>query len=232
MADSGRRPVGVAAAVALGALLLTAPAPTQALADLRDPGSAADPTAPLVAAVALIAWPLALWLAVTVLLTLAARSPSRVGRVAASAARRTAPVAVRRAVELSLGLSVVVGVASPAVATQEPAGPTPVPPAASLDWAGTPAPSLDWPTTAPQEPAATEVRAAPVAAAGEVVVRPGDTLWDLTEQSLADRTGAPPSDAQVAAAWPSWWAANRDAVGDDPHLLRPGTPLTPPADPS
>jgi nucleoid-associated protein YgaU len=62
-----------------------------------------------------------------------------------------------------------------------------------------------------------------------VVVQPGDTLWDLAEADLQARTGAAPADAQVASAWPSWWAANRDAVGADPDLLHPGTSLRRPA---
>ncbi|MCW2616466.1 MAG: hypothetical protein JWN08_3460, partial [Frankiales bacterium] len=41
--------------------------------------------------------------------------------------------------------------------------------------------------------------------------------------------GARPTPAAVAAAWPAWWAANREVVGDDPHLLLPGTALVHPA---
>jgi hypothetical protein len=33
----------------------------------------------------------------------------------------------------------------------------------------------------------------------------------------------------VARTWPRWYAANRDAIGPDPDLLRPGTVLHPPA---
>ncbi len=59
---------------------------------------------------------------------------------------------------------------------------------------------------------------------GEVVVRRGDTLWDLAARSL----GPGASDADVAAAWPRWWHANRDAIGADPDLLLPGTRLCAP----
>jgi nucleoid-associated protein YgaU len=63
-----------------------------------------------------------------------------------------------------------------------------------------------------------------------VVVRPGDSLWSLAEAALRrDGTGAPTT-RQVAQAWPRWWAANREAVGDDPDLLLPGTVLRPPPD--
>jgi len=60
-------------------------------------------------------------------------------------------------------------------------------------------------------------------------VQPRDTLWDLAEAELQARTGTPPADSQVAQAWPTWWAANRDAVGPDPHLLLPGTALQAPS---
>lgn len=74
------------------------------------------------------------------------------------------------------------------------------------------------------------VRASPVApAAAVVVVRPGDTLWSIAAGALR-RAGTPaPTDRQIAEAWPRWWAANRDAVGDDPDLLLPGTALRPPS---
>lgn len=64
----------------------------------------------------------------------------------------------------------------------------------------------------------------PTTAGGEVVVRRGDTLWSITERAL----GPGASDAEVAAAWPAWYAANRDVVGDDPDLLLPGQVLRAP----
>ncbi|MGN6330748.1 MAG: LysM peptidoglycan-binding domain-containing protein [Motilibacteraceae bacterium] len=57
-----------------------------------------------------------------------------------------------------------------------------------------------------------------------VAVRPGDSLWTLTTRHLGPGATA----AQVADAWPRWWAANRDVIGDDPDLLRPGQLLRPP----
>ena len=57
-----------------------------------------------------------------------------------------------------------------------------------------------------------------------VVVRPGDTLWALAARSLP----APATDAERAAEWPRWWAANREVVGDDPDLLLPGQRLAAP----
>ncbi len=48
-----------------------------------------------------------------------------------------------------------------------------------------------------------------------VTVRRGDTLWDLAARGL----GPTASDAEIAAEWPRWYAANRDVVGADPDLL-------------
>lgn len=53
------------------------------------------------------------------------------------------------------------------------------------------------------------------------VVRPGDCLWDIARRHLPH--GA--TDAQVARAWPRWYAANRAVIGRDPGLLIPGTRL-------
>ncbi len=55
----------------------------------------------------------------------------------------------------------------------------------------------------------------------EVVVRRGDTLWDLAARSLGPDAG----DAEIAAAWPRWWHANREVIGADPDVLLPGTRL-------
>lgn len=59
-----------------------------------------------------------------------------------------------------------------------------------------------------------------------VTVRRGDTLWDLAARHL----GPQATDAEIAAEWPRWYAANREAVGDDPDLLLPGRQLQAPGD--
>jgi nucleoid-associated protein YgaU len=61
-------------------------------------------------------------------------------------------------------------------------------------------------------------------APAEVVVTAGDTLWSLA----AARLGPGASDAEVARAWPTWWEANREVIGDDPDLLLPGQRLVVP----
>ena len=53
-----------------------------------------------------------------------------------------------------------------------------------------------------------------------VVVR-GESLWAIASDALAP--GA--TDAEVAAAWPVIYAANRAVIGDDPNLILPGQSL-------
>jgi hypothetical protein len=57
--------------------------------------------------------------------------------------------------------------------------------------------------------------------AAEVVVHRGDTLWSIVARHL----GSHASDAEVARAWPRWYAANREVIGDDPDLIKPGQVL-------
>lgn len=56
------------------------------------------------------------------------------------------------------------------------------------------------------------------------VVQPGDSLWAIAEAYL----GAGAVDADVAAAWPRWYAANADLIGPDPDLVLPGQALVAP----
>ena len=244
-----------AAVAPLAVLLLAAPSPPAAAANLRAAAGATDPAAPLVAAVALAAWALATWLLLVAVATAGAQLPGLAGRSCAALARRVAPAAVRRAVQVALGLTVAAGtcaaVAAPAHASGSTGGRPPAVPA--LDWpttarpaASTPAdaspagpstaPSLDWPAptvahAAPTaaRPAPTAVRPAPLprpAAAAAVVVQPGDSLWAIAAGHLP--SSATP--AQVAQVWPAWWSANRAAIGADPDLIHPGTRLLPPAE--
>jgi hypothetical protein len=213
--------VAFACAAALNAV---AASPPGALADVRAAlDASADPFAAVVPAVALLAWVLLLWLGATALLTVAGQLPGALGRGATVATRSIAPRAVRRAVELALGLSLAAGAV---------AGPATAAPRAGADAAAAAlaaAPSLDWPSAGAPAPtlvtaAAAAPRDLPPAGSAAVVVAPGDTLWSLAERALGP--GATPE--QVAAAWPTWWSANRDVVGPDPHLIHPGDRLTPP----
>lgn len=230
-----------AVAAALAGLLLAAPTPPAAVEVVVQRAGSGDPTAPLVAAVALLAWAMTGWLTLTVVLVALSQLPGLLGRAGRLVAVRVAPVAVRRAVEAALGVTVAVGALAPTAALAA----APAPPAVravgvtgtSVHW------DLDWPSavTGPDAPPpppapapsappppAPEAPAPALAKAGTVVVvQPGDSLWSLAERSL-HRSGAAPTDRQVAQAWPRWWSANRAVIGDDPDLLLPGTRLQPP----
>jgi nucleoid-associated protein YgaU len=54
-----------------------------------------------------------------------------------------------------------------------------------------------------------------------VTVRAGDSLWSLS----AARLGPMASDVDIARDWPGLYQANRDIIGENPHLLRPGQVL-------
>lgn len=111
------------------------------------------------------------------------------------------PDAVRRAVLLACGAALLIA-AAPAAA--DPVGRPPRPDRTHL-LAGLPMP--DRPSVGP-------------AGAG-VVVRVGDTLWDLGRRTLPAGAGA----AAVDARWRAIWAANRSVVGPDPDLIHPGAVL-------
>lgn len=190
-------------AAAVAALVATGPTPAAALRALTDPPSA-DATGALLAAVALAAQALAAWLLATAVLTAGGRLPGLLGRASRCLAGRVAPSVVRRAVALGLGLGV--AAAPSGVALADVPAPT-VRPSVAAD--------LDWPGLA-RVPSHPDSRA--------VVVRRGDTLWDIAAAHLPTTA----SDARIAAAWPAWYAANRTVIGRDPHLIRPGQRLSPP----
>ena len=66
----------------------------------------------------------------------------------------------------------------------------------------------------------------PTASRGEVLVKPGDCLWLIAAQRL----GPDASSAEIAAAWPRWYATNERMIGADPSLVQPGAVLQVPPD--
>ena len=57
-----------------------------------------------------------------------------------------------------------------------------------------------------------------------MIVRPGDSLWELAARDL----GRGADDAHIDDAWRGWYAANRRQIGDDPDLILPGQRLQAP----
>ena len=231
----------VAAALGVPAALMTSAAAlgwgtSGAVAAVTAPGAAAfDDLIALVAAG--VAWAVLAWLTAGLLLCLAAEARDTDGRLD-RVARAVSPLAVRRLAALLLGLGLVgapLALAMPAQADRavsaaaQQADPTPPP----VD-----VPALDrWTPDRPVAPAAASGQPAePLAllvtrphrgrvVSDHVVVRRGDTLWDIAARAL----GPDASVADIAASWPGWYAANRSTIGPDPDLILPGQRLRPPA---
>jgi len=96
------------------------------------------------------------------------------------------------------------------VTTQQPHAPVPVPSGASA-------------TTSAAERSASAENSVSSAGQDMITVRAGDSLWSIAS---ADLGSASPS--EVAARWPRWYAANREVIGEDPDLIRPGQTLVAP----
>jgi len=57
-----------------------------------------------------------------------------------------------------------------------------------------------------------------------VTVGAGDSLWLIAARRLDQDATV----ADIAEAWPEWYAANRSQIGPDPDLIRVGQRLAPP----
>ena len=215
------------------ALLLAAPRPNQAVVILMHPSAAADPLAPVLAAVSVLAWALTGWLLLVCLTTAAEQLPGLLGWSARLLGHRIAPRAIRHAAALALGVSALTGV----VGTEAALAATPATAVAASTSGPSAPPALDWPTsptvptsiaiagsTAAAAPARDEQPTAVAPTVEGVLVRPGDSLWVIAERQLPRTASA----AQVSASWPRWWAANRSVIGADPDLIQPGVRLAPP----
>lgn len=187
------------------------------------------------------------WWAMSLAIAAAAAFLERSGNVrTASAAGKFAPAFMRRLALAAVGVELL-------TAPLAAASTAPPDPGATAAASATPAASAAWTPTA--VPAATGTPAAPVAnpqwrplspvvepgplagrqlrhrqpadQASEVTVRPGDSLWSLS----AARLGPFASDVDIALDWPRLYQANRDIIGGNPHLLRPGQVLRLPPGP-
>jgi nucleoid-associated protein YgaU len=227
--------VAVVATVALGWLTTVAPVVSRDAVTAAAPGGSLDA---LCGAVALVlAWGLSAWLTLAVLAAVGATLPGVIGDRLRLIATRLAPVTVRRAVALAIGISVVGPVAtSHAAPVPEPrypvldrvvVQPAPAAPYAPLTQAEPPlAPSLDPSGVEAAQPGPATADSADIEGpADTVIVQPGDSLWRIAAAAL----GPDASAAEIAAAWPRWYAANRATVGADPGLIHPGQRLHPPA---
>ncbi|MHA7220774.1 LysM peptidoglycan-binding domain-containing protein [Arthrobacter sp. RHLT1-20] len=180
------------------------------------------------------------WWVMSLAAAVAAALLERGGRTrAASAAGGFAPAFMRRLALAAVGLQLL---GAPLAAAAAPAvpGAAPAPPAVSAAWTPTPVPA---PTAAPSpvptagvdpqwRPLPPVVEPGPLAGQQlrggepaerhtEVTVVAGDSLWSLS----AARLGPFASDVDIALDWPLLHRANRDVIGANPHVLRPGQVL-------
>ncbi len=221
----------------------------EAVRDVRRPG-AADFDDLLVLSAAAVAAGLLTWIAlgaVATALTLA-RQGSR--RAARHVATHLTPGVVHRVVATMLGITVA-GTTAAGPALAGPRANDAVLAAAFAQADGRPSadsreamwlPDLDraggegrWvPAPPPRSRGVAAERAVPLvtavpraasAAEDEVVVRRGDTLWDIAARHLGPGASA----EEIAREWPRWYAANSSVIGPDPDVLFPGQLLQPPA---
>ncbi|MQA77107.1 MAG: hypothetical protein GEV10_01260 [Streptosporangiales bacterium] len=183
-------------------------------------GGHLDYESALAAATATAAWLVVTWFAGCLLLCLLGRLPGALGRCAAALARRVTPALVRRLLEATLGATLAV-TATTGHSAQAASGP-----ALGAGTAATgPGVAAKERLPSPDRPVTTPKKRRPHERAQTVVVRRGDSLWSLAAAQLPGR----PSSAEVARAWPRWYAANRGVVGADPDLIHPGQRLRAPA---
>ena len=241
----------VRATLATGCLTLLAAWLTRltwhATADAVGPASVVAATC--LAAGALAAAALALGAALTALACLAGAVGGSWAALDRAASRLT-PRVLRRALVVGLGASMI---ATPAVADEPPdlgwqvtvqevpahGAVADVVPAAQVPRASTGSPPPAVPSgevTSPPTAPSGEVTSPPAApsgavtsppgdeTSGQVVVAAGDSLWSIAADHLPDGASA----AQIAAAWPTWYAENSSVIGSDPDLIRPGQLLDPP----
>lgn len=182
------------------------------------------------------------WWCLTFCLALAAELLTRRGRPYTGGRLGTlAPVFMRRAACLALGANLLAAPAAHAGAVVVPATPAAAehihaaaePSALSPAWVPVEVRQPLEPSWLPSSPPpeggllvkeTRESLPSHDTAEAEIVVRPGDSLWNITARHL----GQTASDMQVAETWPRWYEANRHVIGKDPHLLRPGQILHPP----
>jgi nucleoid-associated protein YgaU len=171
-----------------------------------------------------------------IVLEVLAGMPGTIGGWAERAATVLTPRQVRAVIATLLGIGITAGLATGASAVGSAplplTAPSPVP-AQTPDPEVSSLPDPGWvpsiPTVRPQP----DVRVlSPVPrddpadrdSPHEVVVHRGDSLWAIAARHL----GTAASDAEIAEAWPDWYAANRHVIGSDPDLLLPGQVLRAP----
>jgi nucleoid-associated protein YgaU len=242
------------------ALVRLAGPPARQVEVLRQLGEGGtDPVAPLLAVLALGAQGSAAYLLHVLGLRVLALLPGVLGRLAAGAALRLTPVAVRRALDLLLGGALLAQATLAPLTARAAAAP---PPLAAVPTAApavrSPAPLPPWLTARPQprpsrpttaagtapRPAPAGSEAAPVRRHGRgrpegadgLAGTPADGAYTIRAGdtlwgiAAAHLPSAKRSAAAIDRYWRQAYRANREVLGPDPDLIHPGTRLRLPPD--
>lgn len=225
-----------AIAALVGLELLALAAVRSAWQAVRGPGPASLDEALLLVVLAACAL-LGGWVVLSIAIACAAHLPGRLGATARRWAQALAPAATRRVAAVLVGaaLGATLAPATAAGTAGSPGGgavalersPGFASTVASPVVGTTPDPAPGWTPSRPTPtapPVARLVTTGSEPPSGEVVVHRGDTLWGIVHRHL----GLDASDAEVAAMWPHWYAANRAVIGPDPDVLLPGQVLRAP----
>jgi hypothetical protein len=190
--------------------------------------SPTDLVTPLVMALALLAEVLIGYVLATLALRTLSLVPGSLGRLAGRVAFRLSPRAVRRALDLLVG-GTLLAQATLATLPGVPAGRataaihttvTPMP--GSVRPAGPTRPETRPPSRRLAAPLPPWLGGGPSNATLGYTVEPGDTLWDIAAANLPPTERSP---ANVRGYWRQIYRTNRPAVGGDPDLILPGTHL-------
>lgn len=210
----------------------------------------ARPADALLALVAAVGALLAAWLGTGVVVSALARLPGAVGQAFGLVESRVAPAALRRVVGVLVGAAVVAGAGGgTAMAQDRPAAaPSSSVTVGAPEAVNAPDPAFapSWPVQDPGHPAAVapDPTFAPTTGHApadlgalrrptrpetstdrhEVVVKRGDTLWDIAEAHV--HPGA--TTAEIAHACHRWYEVNKHVIGDDPDLILVGQQLIAP----
>jgi hypothetical protein len=212
----------LATAAGLGGVILTLRWTTPQLAAARDDARSFDELVGRAAALA--CWTLLGWVVLVLTVTALAALRGWVGRVGMAASARVTPAAMRRVAQFALGLAVVAGPAPVASATSATPGATRIVATSEALFLPNVA-RPGWTESANTAPSTREDAVREHPDGRTTVVMPGDCLWTIAATYL----GPGASNAEIAAAWPRWYAANRQVIGADPNLLLPGMVLRAPA---
>jgi resuscitation-promoting factor RpfA len=185
-------------------------------------------------------WLCAAWLGIGLAIALLAAAPGWLGSLARRLAARLVPGVILRLAGTTIGISITLGTLGPGLA----AAASIAAPSVAASASSSNAPS--WPISTPAAPS-WPVSAAPIEApippvpqpltplpvAGHVVT-PGESLWTIAASALSTASSSPTSaqpvtDQQIAIEVSAWYGANRNLIGSDPSLLRPGQHLLAPS---